>query len=294
MMRCMRSLKSLKLGSFLFLFAVLLIAGVAATPAALPTPTAPTAVATSDAGEIRVAWPPVSGAQFYTVGWINRNDYNRIGSSGDWLSAFHYATIPSPGTDYTVSGLKSGEEYWTIVGARMARVGGEPPSWSAWSGLVTTSGQHGADFCPITGLPLPPGGYLSVGDAAESVTGTFTLTGVTEKADVQIGTNKIEPASNRQFIKVCGRYQSDFDSFLFISGLSYQVDTDAGIGFSYVDEDTTTWSNATGGRSRTGCEVWDVPATATTAVIAVNPNTVGSIGEALSTGDVSLYSVDLP
>ena len=290
MMQTIRSLKAVKFAPIVLLLAII---SIAAAPAALPTPNAPTAAATSNAGEIVASWQSVAGAQFYTVGWINRNDYQQIGSSGDWLSAFHYATIPASRTSYTVNGLKAGEEYWTIIGARTTRVGGDSPTWSAWSGLVTTSGQHGAGFCPITGLPLPPEGYLSIGDAAKSDIGTFTLTGVANKATVQLGSNRVAPASGRQFITVCGRFQAAFE-FTPTSGTFYQVDTDAGIGFAYFDEDTTRWGTVPEGESRTGCEIWIIPATATTAIVAVNPNLLGAIGESLHKGDVSLYRVDLP
>ncbi len=124
----------------------------AGAQSALPKPAAPTATATGNPGEIRVSWQSVSGARFYTVGWINRDDYNRAQAAGDWQSAFHYATVLASNTDYTVSGLKAGAQYWTIVGARTARFDGDPATWSDWSAGVTTAGQHGA--CP-TAQPTP-------------------------------------------------------------------------------------------------------------------------------------------
>lgn len=124
----------------------------AGAQSALPKPAAPTATATGNPGEIRVSWQSVSGARFYTVGWINRDDYNRAQAAGDWQSAFHYATVLASNTDYTVSGLTAGAQYWTIVGARTARFDGDPATWSDWSAGVTTAGQHGA--CP-TAQPTP-------------------------------------------------------------------------------------------------------------------------------------------
>ena len=124
----------------------------AGAQSALPKPAAPTATATGNPGEIRVSWQSVSGARFYTVGWINRDDYDRAQAAGDWQSAFHYATVLASNTDYTVSGLKAGAQYWTIVGARTARFDGDPATWSDWSAGVTTAGQHGA--CP-TAQPTP-------------------------------------------------------------------------------------------------------------------------------------------
>ena len=207
--------RALRFTAPLMLLALLLVAGVAAMPGALPKPETPTAAATGNAGEISVSWQPVAGAQFYVVGWINRSDYNRIGSSGDWLSAFHYATVPSSRTSYTVSGLKAGEAYWTIVGARADRFHGGPVSWSEWSTPVTTAGQHGEGFCPITGLIIPPGGYLSVGGTTQSPPGSFTLTTATAPTRIRLpyadDPNQLySPRSGRRFVEVCGNYRHDF------------------------------------------------------------------------------------
>ena len=293
MMRTIHGAKAVKTIPFALLFTVICISSIAAMPAVLPTPSAPTAAATTNAGEIRVSWQSLSGSTFYTVGWINRNDYQQIGSSGDWLSAFHYASIPASRTSYTVSGLKAGEEYWTIVGARTQRVGGDAPSWSAWSALVTTAGQHGEGFCPITGLPLPPGGYLSVGDRTTNrYSHAFTLTGVTQKRTVRLSETAFEPVDGRQFIKVCGTYQSSSTATVstsFWDGSNYQVDTDAGIGFSWPDEDVTPWRQVPPGQSRMGCQTWGIPEAATTVVVAVSNWQAGE-----GNASTSLYKVDLP
>ena len=160
MMQTIRSLKAVKFAPIVLLLAII---SIAAAPAVLATPNAPTAAATSNAGEIVASWQSVAGAQFYTVGWINRNDYQQIGSSGDWLSAFHYATIPASRTSYTVNGLKAGEEYWTIIGARTTRVGGDSPTWSAWSGLVTDGGTARSRFLPDYRATAAPGWLLERG-----------------------------------------------------------------------------------------------------------------------------------
>ena len=67
MIRAMHSLKSIRFIPFLLLIATICFSGIAAMPAVLPTPSAPTAVATANAGEIRVSWQSVADAQFYTV-----------------------------------------------------------------------------------------------------------------------------------------------------------------------------------------------------------------------------------
>ena len=286
-------LNSIRISLIPAIVAVILVGSVAAAPAAPAKPNTPTAAATADAGELQVSWDSAAGAQFYTVGWINRNDYIEIGSSGDWLSAFHYATIPASRTSYDISGLKTGEEYWTIVGARTSRSGGEAPVWSSWSTLATTAGQHGEGFCPITGLPLPPSGYLSVGERTTSLySHAFTLTGVTRKQSVSLSNKTFNAVDGQQFIKVCGTYHASNTSTVntsFWDGSDYQVDTDAGIGFSWPDNDVTPWRQVPPGRSRAGCQTWGVPKTATTVIVAVSNWTAGE-----QSASTSLFKVDLP
>ena len=292
MMQTIRSLKAVKFAPIVLLLAII---SIAAAPAVLATPNAPTAAATSNAGEIVASWQSVAGAQFYTVGWINRNDYQQIGSSGDWLSAFHYATIPASRTSYTVNGLKAGEEYWTIIGARTTRVGGDSPSWSAWSGLVTTAGQHGAGFCPITGLPLPPGGYLSVGD-----TETFgvkpqsfidvTLDSATTPASLQLDDGSTyAPTSGLKLLLLCTTFVNGIgtgDDVYFSPGTHNNLSTDKGIGFVRVSD----WIDEAipDGFQRTGCDAWTIPQAATTAVYAIGYSSAsGTPGE-------TLYRINLP
>ena len=54
------------------LAAFLIVATVAAAPTT-PTwpPNQPTVAPTSNAGALRVNWAPATGAQLYTVGWVN-------------------------------------------------------------------------------------------------------------------------------------------------------------------------------------------------------------------------------
>ena len=55
----------------LLLLAVIMIASIAAMPATLAKPPAPTARATGNPGEITISWGRIQGAEYYTVGWIN-------------------------------------------------------------------------------------------------------------------------------------------------------------------------------------------------------------------------------
>ena len=281
----------------LLLAAVAVVLAIGAAPATLAKPGAPTATATGNAGELLIEWHPVAGAKYYTVGWINLEDYASAKAAGDWLSAFHYATIPATRTSYAVTGLKPGEEYHAVAAARVNRYGGEPV-WSEWSPKVQTAGQHGAGYCPITGPPVPDGGYLSVGQSAAigygniSLVGdslivettTFTLESVTQKSAVRITENGLyrQPPEGRQFITVCGDIQDSLFPY-FSGGSDYNMNTDAGIGLRHYDHDVTPWHEATG-EPRRGCETWHIPAGAKTVVVAVD--TLSSTP--------ALYLVDLP
>ena len=277
--------------SFLPLLVIaLLIGSIAAAPAAPAQPSPPHAAATQNTGEVQVNWNPAAGAQFYTVGWINRSDYLEMQSAGrDWLDAFHYATIPASYTAHIIKGLEAGANYYTIVGAQTSRFGGQEPTWSGWSNQVTTAGQHGADFCPVTGLPLPPVGYLSVGDTAQESDGsTFTLDRVTRTPSVVLGGTSYIPNTGFQFVKVCSTYYNNFSEALWVDvGYNYILTTDAGVGFPVSDDNSTSWLE-TGliptGATRSACDVWEIPVRAATVIIAVN--TYG--------GTPALFKVDLP
>ena len=63
--------KSARIFPLFILVAALLIAGIAATSATLAQPNGPSVQATANGGEIVISWDRVSGAQYYTVGWVN-------------------------------------------------------------------------------------------------------------------------------------------------------------------------------------------------------------------------------
>ena len=277
----------------LVLFASLVLAvamsSIAAMPSVLAQPSQPNAAPTANGGELLVTWNPTAGAQFYTVGWVNRDEYQRIQNAGrNWLDAFHFATIPSQYTSHTVSGLQPNGAYYVIIGAGTSRFGGDAPVWSPWSNVVNTAGQHGSGFCPVTGLPLPPGGYLAVGDTATHSEGIlFTLTSVTRQSNVRLdGVDYIAP-QGRQYIKICGtvRAPSTF-GLTFLFGLDYNIDTDAGIGFISSDDSTTSWleiGEIRPGTARTACDIWVVSRDTNTVIVAFNDYS----------GDPALYRVDL-
>lgn len=399
-----------------FLVVTMLVAGIAAAPATVPAPSAPTVIATANPGELRVNWTHVPGAQFYTVGWINRGEFEEMQAAGrDWRDAFHYATIPATYTSHTVKGVKPDANYFTIVGAQTTRFGADP-AWSGWSTEVTTTalqtttpvlpppapapaqalpgiildpyallldetqtgnitarlastptaavtvrfstgdataatvspsaitvtpdtwnieqnitvisrpdddtdhenvtitvtatsadtnysnltttlrvlvndttGQHGEGFCPITGAPLPPGGYLSVGGESTDLLGnTFTLDSVTKKATIRLDGENYRAITGRQFIRVCGTFRNSVDfSVLFLFGRQYGLSTDAGIGFVVPDDAVTSWldvGRVPAGQTRSACDVWEIPGTASTVIVAFNSFQTNP----------ALFSVDLP
>lgn len=130
---------------------LILCIGIISSDSALaqtPAPAAPFVIALSDAPGLMASWNAVPNAGFYTVGWVNQDDFQAMQFTGrNWLDAFHYATH----TTHIISGLKPASNYYVIVGAQAERFGGEPPAWSGWSALTTTTGVA----CPAVKTPTP-------------------------------------------------------------------------------------------------------------------------------------------
>ena len=127
--------KSARISPLFILVAALLIAGIAATPATLAQPDGPSVQATSNGGEIVISWDRVSGAQYYTVGWVNWTKGKPVSDAGgDWLSLFHYTTVLGSETNYTVKGLEEGKDHYAIIRATdvggAGRFGGGYSQWS--------------------------------------------------------------------------------------------------------------------------------------------------------------------
>ena len=271
------------------LLAVLMLASIAAMPSVPTQPNQPTVVATANGGELRVTWNSTPETQFYTIGWTNYDEYQQMQNAGrEWLDAFHFVTIPASYTSHTIKDLQPNGDYYVIIGARTSRLGGEAPVWSPWSNLVATAGQHGEGFCPVTGVPLPPSGYLSIGDTATAGDGyKFTLNGVTKQSTITSGVTRYLPVTGRQFIKVCTTVtSSDYETW-FLFGTDYNLSTDAGIGFAVPDDSTTGWLDLDAipaNTTRSACDIWEVPSTAGTVVVAYNN----------FQSNPTLYKVDLP
>ena len=130
--------KSARIVPLFILVATLLIAAIAATPATLAQPDGPSVQATSNGGEIVISWDRVSGAQYYTVGWVNWTKGKPVSDAGgDWLSLFHYTTVLGSETSYTVKGLEEGEDHYAII--RATDAGGDATASEA----ATRSGRRG-------------------------------------------------------------------------------------------------------------------------------------------------------
>lgn len=284
-----------RIPSFLALIVILLVAGIAAMPAVLPEPGTPTVVASSNAGELRATWEHTVGAQFYVVGWANREEVSQMIAGGrEWLDAFHYATIPASYTGHTITGIKPSTEYAVIVGAKTTRFGGDAPTWSQWS-FATTAGQHGEGFCPITGLPLPPGGYLNVGD-----TETFgskpqsyidvTLNNATTPTSVSLDDGSTyEAPRGTKLLQLCVRIANATGTgrnIYFQPGTHNNLSTDKGIGFVRV----LGWGDTPipDGIWRIECDVWTIPQAAATAVYAIG------YGQVSHAPGETLYRINLP
>ncbi len=285
------------------LAAALLAAGIAATPAALTKPERPSVAATENGGEIEISWASIQGAQFYTIGWINWTKGQPVETAGgDWLSLFHYTTVVGSQTSYTVQGLDEGDNYFAIIRATdladgSERFGGSYSDWSDWSATAAQpAGQHGDGFCPITGLPLGDG-YLGVGDSVASSFDdqSFIMTSHSAPETINLSyaddpNQDFSPRSGRRFVQVCGVYEHDFnhESTLYEAVSSIMV-SDAGIGF-WQDN---TYEDVAAETPSLGCEVWDIPADAQTAIYVVGLGGYGSGVTGTYADGVGLYSIEL-
>ena len=286
-------------GPLIVLVAIMLTAGIAATPAQLAVPAQPTVAATANGGELSVSWNRVAGAQFYYVGWANRAEVSQMTGVGrEWLDAFHFVTVPALYTNHTVEGIKPGTEYAVMVGAAGSRFGGSVPVWSGAT-FQTTAGQHGAGVCPITGLPLPPVGYLGVGDSVTSSIGSqsFTLNNAAAPSTINLTyannpNQQFSPRPGRRFVQVCGVYTHNFrgEARLY-EAFDTVMDSDTGVGFLQEN----TYSEVSARSNSFGCEIWDIPASAQTAVYVVGLGAFNSQSgvAGADTEGVGLFQINL-
>ena len=284
-----------KLLSLLVLLVVFGLAGVAATPAVLTQPAAPTARATANGGEMTISWSSIPGAQYYTIGWVNWTEGQPIHTAGgDWHSLFHYTTVRGGETTYTVKGLNGGDNHHAIIRATDVndRFGGGYSGWSGWSPAVQPAGQHGDGFCPITGLPLPPGGYLSIGSAAVFGKYSVTVTSIEAPASVTLtdadgNQSDYEAPSGRRWFRIRIHHVNNYDSdtITLERGKDYVLSTDAGNAFSW----STNRAVEAGSQRSDDSLLFDIPADAITAVFAIRPYT-----STTGANSPQLYEISIP
>ena len=275
---------SVRVLPFFALIAILLVAGIAATPAALTKPDQPAVAATGNAGELQVSWNLVPGAQHYTIGYANLDDLNRMAAADrNALDAFYYVTIGSANTSHALSGLKPQTAYYVLIGAQTPRFGATDLAWGQWSNAVVTAGQHGAGFCPITGLEIPTEGYLSIGDTKTWADGALTLDSATLPARVPLlDTSDYVPPAGRKVLLLCSTRSNQIGSdWYFQTGTHNNLSTDRGIGFAKV----AGWGDTplAHGQTDSACDAWSIPESATVAVYAVDDGSRPNV----------LYRIDL-
>ena len=281
-----------KIASLLALAVIMLVAGIAATPAALAKPSQPTVSATASAGELQVSWNSVPSAQHYTVGYANLDDLNQMAAAGrNALDAFYYVTVGAGNTGHTLNGLKPETAYYVLIGAQTERFGATDLSWGPWSNAVTTAGQHGAGFCPITGLQIPEEGYLNVGNTRTWSDATLKLDSATSPASVPVrGQPDHVPYDGRKLLRLCVTQTNQTGGDLYFQAGSHNnLSTDRGIGFVRV----TGWSDTPieNGTTEMACDTWSVPEPATTAVYAISD---GDRADVLFRIDLSSIPTTIP
>ena len=136
-----------------------------------------------------------------------------------------------------------------------------------------------------------------MGGTTQSPPGSFTLTTATAPTRIRLpyadDPNQLYgPRSGRRFVEVCGNYRHDFNSDSSLdAGWKTIMDSDAGSGFPVVD----THERIDPGVAGHGCQIWNVPATATTAVYIVSIGGYSSRESLAGEYDdaIGLYRIDL-
>ena len=247
--------------SAVVLLALVLAVAVVASPvdAQNQVPAAPTnltAELTDNEGEVQLTWDAADGATRYRA-------CRRVKTpAGDW------SCVSRTTTDALFAGLTVG----TVYDFAVASYAGENRSDWVWTELMVEAVTP--HFCPITGLAIPEG-YLSVNESTTAIDGqSFTLTGITRKSTVTLGGTAYTPFTGRQFLKVCGTVKAPSDSWtIFFPGSANNLSTDLGVGFNFPDDSITDWyavGRIPAGETKSACDIWDVPAGASTIIYAVN------------------------
>ena len=271
-------------------------------------------------GEVVISWDVVPQATHYRIGYVNmETDYPlaKASATGDWINAFIYVDeearnlrVYNGRAEYTVRRLAQGVRHaFTVLSSDLvindtldligfyswpqnprwqflvvADQGGSCPTAPPTGGTQPGEG----DICPITGLPIPAGGYLGVGDTQRWSNASFKLDSATIVPSITNFGLTYRPAHGNRYLELCSTWYNATgnDFFTFSAGKDNNLSTDAGIGFSvYSDGEWLDVSPIPNGATESACDVWLVSASATTAVYAIFD---GKIEDAV------LYQIPLP
>ncbi len=213
---------------------VMFVATDGVVSAASKPPKAPenfTASATRVAGEILVRWDPEPGATAYELCIESDNDEKVCDVIDPSVTGRFYGN------------LDVGVRYWFAI--RSYR----DPWASMW--FFTERIRAGTEnFCPITGFPMPAGGYKSIGEPARGVSGAFSTVDSVSFPD---DTGKPITNTGLRSIKICTTLAAGDDNDWYAQA---NLGTDAGLSME--------WQS-----SRNGCWLHGIPANATVAVFAL-------------------------
>ena len=127
-------------------FAAFTAGNVAAQTEAPPAPTGITAANGDEPGEVIVSWNAVDEAAFFRIGWVAKPDYEAtVAADRDWLEAFHFLDAANSNlTEWTLTRLSPGVEYWFIVASNDNRNG--VPQYGDWSNLLALTPAPPIDY----------------------------------------------------------------------------------------------------------------------------------------------------
>ena len=251
-------------------------------------PTNVTARNGANTGEVLVSWTPAFGSQANRVGWASEPDVRAASAAGNWLEAFNFVDLAASKRTYTVKRLQPGTRHAFLVATS---TGGGRYNYSSWILLTTTAapaatpcptaapGQHPTQpgFCPITGLPLGEDGYVELGEQHSWGGVKLTITSAaihpagpyTPLNTADDETYQLPNVPGRRYLRLYVTLENDSQvtDVGFQQGSDYTVDTDAGTAFS-----RSGWrSLSNDGHPWNTDFLWEIPESATVAVLAARP-----------------------
>ena len=275
-------------------------------------------------GEAIISWDVVPFVTHYRIGYVNMEaDYPlaKASRTGDWINAFIYVDedarnlrVADGRAEYTVRRLAQGVRHaftvlssGSVVNNRHDLIGSYSwPQNPRWRFLTVTDqggscptiapviGDHTGQgsICPITGLPIPAGGYLGVGDTASFGNYSFTLNSVQTPQTLTLSrsdgtTYEEDPPPGRRWLRLRFRHVNDRDYRVNLQrGRDYILSTDAGAAFSWSGDRVVEPDSF-----RDTFVSFDVPADATAAVLAVRE---GHSNAADADNAPGLFRIDVP